>query len=339
MRSTQRSILLAAGALLTSTVMAMTSMSVAAAAPSAAGARAAAPDSAATLALRADTPTASDGSRTTVKRAAGLALAGGEAGSAGSGRVLAPKALARAGDSSTAAGAESIFGVDNRIRVNPTTTFPARAVVQITRNGNAHCTGWLYGPDIVATAGHCVHSGGSGGVWYTGQLTVWPGRNGSSAPYGSCSVRTLHSVAGWTTDGNEEFDYGALKLNCTVGNTTGWFGYWWQSASLAGASTLINGYPGDKPFGEQWRGDSVARTVAVSQANQLFYSNDTVGGMSGSPIYHNRAVGSSFCSGFCSMGIHAYGFPHGAYPHNTYNHGTRITEARFNNLQAWKNAA
>lgn len=85
------------------------------------------------------------------------------------------------------------------------------------------------------------------------------------------------------SNGDETYDYGSLKLNCTVGNTVGWFGFWWQSASLAGYSTTIQGYPGDKPFGQQWRGDNVTRTVAVSQDRQVFYQNDTAGGMSGSP--------------------------------------------------------
>ncbi|MEV4760939.1 trypsin-like serine protease [Micromonospora sp. NPDC049559] len=295
-----------------------------------------APAGAAKPAARPDSPTASDGSRVSV----GLRAASpGASGYVGTGTPVNPKGTAPDGAPLANVGIESIFGPDDRVRINPTTSYPARAVVMITRNGAAHCTGWLYGPDIVATAGHCVHSGGSGGSWYTGQLTVWPGRNGSSAPYGSCTARTLYSVTGWTSSGDEAYDYGAIKLNCTIGYTVGWFGYWWQAASLAGTSTLINGYPGEKPFGEQWRGDSVARTVAVSQTNQIFYSNDTTGGMSGSPVYQNRPAGSSFCVGICSMAIHAYGFPHGAYPHNTYNHGTRITEARFNNLQAWKAAA
>jgi glutamyl endopeptidase len=67
-------------------------------------------------------------------------------------------------------------------------------------------------------------AGDTGGTWYSG-LAVWPGRDGSSAPYGSCTVRTLYSVTGWTSSRGEQYDYGALKLNCTVGNTIGWFGY------------------------------------------------------------------------------------------------------------------
>jgi len=319
----------ALAAAMTATAFATTTASAGAAGaagPTGAGAAKAAPSP--------DVPTASDGSSTPIVSSASVR---GESAFAGTGKATSPTATATAGSSAPALGTNSIFGPDNRIRISPATSVPASAVVQITRNGNAHCTGWLYGPDIVATAGHCVHTGGSGGTWYTG-LTVWPGRDGSSTPFGSCSVRLLHSVSGWTTNGDEAYDYGALKLNCTIGYSTGWFGYWWQSASLAGTSTLINGYPGDKPFGQQWRGDSVARTVAVSQTNQVFYSNDTAGGMSGSAVYQNRPAGSAFCAGYCSMAIHAYGFPHGAYPHNTYNHGTRITEARFNNLKSWKDA-
>lgn len=278
---------------------------------------------------------ASDGSEsaatTTTSSVAGVS------GFVGTGVPTDPEATAPSGTSATAIGIESIYGPDNRIRITPATTYPARAVVQITRNGGAHCTGWLYGPNIVATAGHCVHSGGSGGSWYTG-LTIWPGRDGASTPYGSCGVTRLHSVVGWTVSGNEAYDYGAIRLNCTIGYTVGWFGYWWQAASLAGTSTLINGYPGDKAFGTQWRGDSVARTVTVSQTSQIFYPNDTIGGMSGSPVYQFRSAGSPFCTGYCSMGIHAYGFPHNGYPHTTYNHGTRITQARFTNLQNWRNA-
>ncbi len=280
--------------------------------------------------LSPDTPTASSGK---APGAAGATAGATTAPSyAGTGKVPSPDGVATSGHRLDAT-PESIWGpTDDRIQITATTTFPASATVMITRNGNAHCSGWMISANTVATAGHCVHSGGSAGTWYTG-LAAWPGRNGSSAPYGSCTVRQSYSVTGWTSSGNEAYDYGALKLNCTVGNSTGWYGFWWQAATLAGFSTLVQGYPGEKPLGQQWRGDNVARTVAVAQTEQVFYSNDTTGGMSGSPIHQNR-VGC----GICSMGIHAYGFPHGSAPHNQYNHGTRITQAKFTNLVAWKDA-
>jgi V8-like Glu-specific endopeptidase len=186
---------------------------------------------------------------------------------------------------------ESIIGSDNRVQVTATTTFPYRAIVLITFSAG-RCTGWLVGPDLVVTAGHCVHSGGSSGDWYS-DYRVYPGRKGSSSPYGSCTAKRLYSVQGWTVSNNEQYDYGAVKLNCTIGNTVGWFGAWWQSASLTGLPITVSGYPGDKPL-THWRSTG---NVAVTQTRQIFYKNDTAAGQSGAPVFQNRAAGSSFWVG------------------------------------------
>lgn len=225
--------------------------------------------------------------------------------------------------------AESIIGADTRTLVSGTTSYPARAVGLITRNGSQWCTGWLISKDTLLTAGHCVNSGGNGttnGTWYSG-LRFFPGRNGAASPYGSCVPRSggLTSFVGWVRDGSEQHDAGIIKLSCTVGNTVGWFGLWWQAASLDGTFTRINGYPGDKPQTQWMSTDSVRAT----QTYQVFYQNDTVGGMSGSPVWQNRGSTSPWCTGACGMAIHAYGL-HGSPPHSTNNHGTRNTQAKFN---------
>jgi len=259
-------------------------------------------------------------------------------GAAGTGAVSGAESAAPAGESGTTVehgnGQETVIGTDGRVRITGTTTFPYRAVVHITRDGNGWCSGWMINANTVATAGHCVAPGGTG-AFYTGTFRVFPGRNGASTPYGSCTARRLYSVNGWVGSGDETYDYGALKLNCTIGNSTGWFGFWWQSGTLTGLSATTSGYPGDKPFGTMWRSIDQIR---VTHDRQLFYLNDTIGGQSGSPVYQNRAAGSSFCSGQCVMGIHAYGL-HGGAPHSTNNHGTRITQAVFNNLMSWRSAA
>jgi glutamyl endopeptidase len=217
----------------------------------------------------------------------------------------------------------SIIGADTRTLVTPTTVYPARAIGLLTFTGG-FCTGWLIGKDTVVTAGHCVHAG-AGGTWRA-NVRFYPGRNGSSSPYGSCTAKRLHSVTGWTSSSDEKYDYGSVKLNCTVGNTTGWFGFF-SSSSLTGLPATVAGYPDDKPL-TQWKATG---SITVTQDRQLFYKNDTRPGQSGSPVYYNR----SGC-GFCSMAIHAYGV-HGSSPHSTNNHGTRIISAVYNNLLAWKN--
>jgi glutamyl endopeptidase len=232
---------------------------------------------------------------------------------------------------------QTILGADGRTRVSATTTFPARAIglVTFTQRGlNFFCSGWLINKNTVATAGQCLYGdGGLGGarVWST-NVRFYPGRNGSTSPYGSCAARNLYSVTGWTVNANERYDYGAIKLNCTIGNTTGWFGFWWQSTSLNGTGETVAGYPGDKPFGQQWK---AAGSVGATETLQVFYNNDTAAGQSGSPVYQPARSGP-YCSGACALAIHAYGL-HGSGNHATRNHGTRITQSVFNNLVYWRN--
>ena len=224
-------------------------------------------------------------------------------------------------------GQEVLLGSDTRSRLY-TTSYPARAVVLITFTGG-RCSGFMIGNNTVATAGHCVHSGGSGGAWRA-NVRVYPGYNQSTAPYGSCTARRLYSVTGWTSSRNPDYDYGAIKLNCTVGNSTGWFGF----RSNAGNNTpsIITGYPGDKPL-QMWQS---ADKIRGTTTRQLFYTNDTVGGMSGSAVWEDF-WSSNVSRGPYAIAIHAYG-PYGSGLRGTYNHGTRITSAVFSNLLNWKNA-
>jgi glutamyl endopeptidase len=230
-------------------------------------------------------------------------------------------------EASRESGREVLLGIDTRVRLN-TRAYPARAVVLIVFEGG-RCTGFMIGPRTVATAGHCVHSGGSRGAWHS-KVRVFPAFDYNFAPYSGCAASSLFSVAGWVGSADERFDYGAIGLGCTVGNRTGWFGF--RTNAGVNTPTIITGYPGDKSL-TMWQSSDVARAVT---AKQLFYTNDTVGGMSGSPVwedlwYNNRSFGPY------AVAIHAYG-PHGSSPHNIYNHGTRIDTAVFNNLKAWKNA-
>lgn len=219
-------------------------------------------------------------------------------------------------------GAEVIIGVDRRERVY-TTYYPSRARVLISFSGG-RCSGTLIGANTVITAGHCVHSGGPGGAWYsTASYVISAGANGASNPYGTCTAKSLHSVNGWVNSSNEEFDYGAIKLNCTVGNTVGWYGY--TTAVAVNLPAIIGGYPGDKPL-TQWIHADKVRAVTT---NQIFYANDTTPGSSGSGVWWDD-------NGAYLIGVHAYG-THGASPHSIYNHGKRITTSTATNFTNWKN--
>jgi glutamyl endopeptidase len=225
-------------------------------------------------------------------------------------------------------GSAQNHGGDNRYQIDDTTEYPYRAVV-LFKSSTGHCTGWLIGTDTVATAGHCVYDRSSN-TWAT-DVIIYPGYNGDTVPFGSCNATRLYSVKGWTQNKDPKYDYGAVKLDCSIGDEVGWFGFRWQSASLTGTSTTITGYPEDKandPSYTMWEDqDSVRQTAA----RQLFYDHYTVGGVSGSPVYHSY---SDDCDP-CSIAIHAYG----PYEGSAYNRGTRIVQPVFNNLVNWKNAS
>jgi glutamyl endopeptidase len=227
---------------------------------------------------------------------------------------------------------ESVLGSDRRFRIYPQESgYPCRAVglLTFTQGGSGFtCTAWLISADTLATAGHCVHSGGTGGVWST-NVVFYPGRNGATAPWGSCTAKRLSSVAGWTRNADENYDYGSVKLNCTVGNSTGWLGRWWTTSNQNNLPIAIVGYPGDKPGGTQWGG---AGRIAASENRKTRYFVDTAGGQSGAPVIQADGTGPGGCEGDCGIAIHAYGADGLGR-----NSATRITEAVNTNLQNWIN--
>jgi len=221
--------------------------------------------------------------------------------------------------------AESVIGFDGRTQVFNTTDYPARAIGQIegfdTVVGNYICTGWLIDRNTILTAGHCVYPQANN---LAESAAFFPGRNATTDPYGSCFLTTVFSPFEWVQNQNEYNDWAVAHLNCNVGDTVGWFGYF----SLGGQTALrylpavVQGYPGDKPFGTMW---GMGDRIEASQKKMVFYDIDTFGGQSGSPVYYNRVQ----CGGPCGMAIHAYGNNHGGGPHVPYNHAPRITNPRF----------
>mgnify|MGYP000889151055 CR=1 FL=1 len=229
--------------------------------------------------------------------------------------------------------AESVIGVDERVRVADTTVYPHRAIGQldIVLNGQMYyCTGWLIDRNTVVTAGHCAYNPG-GANDPIDSATFVAGRNHdgvtSYAPYGYCPVNGLWAPYGWRVEGKLAYDWAIMQLDCSVGTTVGWFGMYSLPGTnrFAGTRARVQGYPmGDpsKPPGSQWR---MADDIHHSTGRRLFYPIDTSGGQSGGPAFKwNRPS----CGGPCVMGIHTYG----TYEGQPYNSGTRITASVFDKI-------
>lgn len=226
------------------------------------------------------------------------------------------------------AGAEAIIGVDDRVRITPATAYPWRAIASllITAADNSQWigTGWFVSPRTLVTAGHCVFIKGSGVPGRDGwvkRITVIPGRDASSMPFGSAQSTSFRSVSGWTGSGSHEFDYGAIILPVPMGGTVGTFGYAaYPDAQLMGQTINVSGYPGDKPAGTQW---FHANRISAVGPRKLWYLADTMGGQSGAPVWRN--IGGQRVA----VAVHAYG---GA----TANHGTRINSEVKANIDGWR---
>ena len=221
---------------------------------------------------------------------------------------------------------EVIIGTDNRVRINPTTSYPWRAIcaLKITaQNGSRWIgTGWLVSPRTVITAGHCVFMHDQGG--WARSIEVIPAMNDGSRPYGSGSSSVLRSVTGWTQNKNRENDYGAIVLpaNFRPGAVTGSFGFSVKDDAYLKSSVLnLSGYPGDKGGNQQWFMALKPKSVS---SRVITYDIDTMGGQSGAPLWIK--VGESRSA----VGIHTNG-------HTSGNSATRIVTAVFNNLLTWKN--
>ncbi|WP_394939896.1 trypsin-like serine peptidase [Psychromicrobium sp. YIM B11713] len=206
-------------------------------------------------------------------------------------------------------GAESVIGVDTRKQILNTTQNPYRAVVKLGGGSLSGCTGWMISADTLMTAGHCVWNG----FEYTADFNAWPAKNGNVAPFGSCQASQIWTDKKWLETQDWEYDWALVKLNCRVGEQTGWFGYKVANdAALLKSYVSVTGYPGDMPESTMWTDN---KKVANVTPTKVWYPNDTIGGQSGAPVYTSAGQ---------AIAIHAYG------DDGTGNSGTRIKAQLFN---------
>ena len=272
----------------------------------------------------------------------------GWSGHGPTGTETAPEGSTNDGVFGQPVGAESVIGPDGRVQVTNTNTAINRRIGQIeffqsggTNPGNFICTGWLIDDNSILTSGHCVWdppvSAGGGGGGIIESATWYPARNGATDPYPGCVVSGIAApFTQWETNGQPYWDYGVMNFPnpgaCqSIGATLGTFGLMAvaNTNGLDNAQATVQGYPGDKPPGTEWKMNG---RIAKGNKQFLFYPMDTFGGQSGSPIWWNRAGGA--CTGPCGYGIHSYGqgLPG---PGQNNNGGPRLTAFRLGQIADW----
>ncbi len=216
----------------------------------------------------------------------------------------------------------SVATDDNRVKVSDTTGGQWRNTVKLlitAANGNSYIgSGFMIGPNSVATTGHCVYSTDSGG--WASSITVIPALNGTSQPYGSATSYNLECGGNWHDYTDNQDDWGIIRINANLGNSTGWLGLRWQSASYNGTTVKAVGYPGSDST-HMYYGSG---TVNSSSARTLSGDWYTRGGQSGGPV---QSYYSS--TGYTAIGIIR---GHGS----TYSDCLRIDEWIYNKLVSYQ---
>lgn len=214
-------------------------------------------------------------------------------------------------------GPEQICDADGRTHVPSTKQTPWSAhcyLIITTPAGKKYGTGWLMGPRLVVTAGHCVH-GGLGGRYFS-KVEVIPGSNGpGDRPFGSQVSRELRAAAGWTTGGRASEDYGAIILEREFEGSPATLGtrIATDDELNAAGTARVSGYPVDKNR-EQWTHEDALVSLTPSE---IRYWTDTLDGNSGAPVLQKGVV----------VAIHNWpGCP---------NYGVRVNDTVQRQLNEW----
>lgn len=192
-----------------------------------------------------------------------------------------------------------IGGYDSRYKINNTTIPPYSSICLIRtvwKNGAiGENTGCMIGTDTVLTAGHCVQSSKEGGEAF--YISVIPGNNGTTKPYGTFYAKTVYVHPHWKNGENDNYDWAVIKLADTsggndtqIGDETGYLGLdYFTTGSLNGISVWLTGYPWDCE-NTMWRsGGEITNTL-----NKLIlFSCDAEKGESGAPVttLSNKIIG------------------------------------------------
>lgn len=229
-----------------------------------------------------------------------------------------------------------IIGDDDRELVADSTTMPYSAcgfiiadysilnnVTNTIETRSFAGTGFLEGPDLMATAGHVVFKDVTSSYYdsndvlhqefednidnptFPDEIRFYPAQNGSGfRPFGYVSIERVYIEKSYYL--NQQNDWACCKLSTPIGYQTGWLG---KVANFYQFNYQFEsfGYPGSKN-GYMYK--SVANFLGYEQNTGNYQTNlDSEGGQSGSPYQitldddyvcgiHTYSVGDSYSGGF-----------------------------------------
>lgn len=181
---------------------------------------------------------------------------------------------------------ENVIGDDNLLPIPDTTSLPWRCIAMLTityeDGARGIGTAWFLGGKALGTAGHNIKDPQHGRAT---EILVSPAFDGTTALFGTYRVHQTYCDPAWLSGSHDpSLDFGVLVLGADfVGRRLGWFGFAsYDDRQLTRLLVNVCGYPARRSSRTQHynggRLDEVSRQF-------LRYTFDTVGGMSGAPIF------------------------------------------------------
>lgn len=165
----------------------------------------------------------------------------------------------------------------------------------IPGQGDFVCSASVIRPRVLATAGHCVHSGSGGVGGFYSNFKFVPAFRDGTAPYQTWDWSYVIVTSTWATGGGavpNAADYALIEVGdkvisgtpTRIGNVTGWLGY--QTLSLMPNHTHMLGYPCNFDSCQKMH-QVAAQSFRGTSPNNVEYGSDMRGGSSGGPWVQN----------------------------------------------------
>lgn len=173
-------------------------------------------------------------------------------------------------------------------------------------------TGFMVYSDIMLTAGHCMYGVSGGNV---DEMRIYQKQNSTTrnSTYYYPSKWILST--NFTSSGDSNYDWCVVKLQNSIGNQTGWFGY---GVALYSKSVTVSGYPDSSGYYfYQYKNSG---TLTINSTYRFAHTCSTLAGESGAPAYDSNGI---------VWGIHTSGSTNS-------NYGCLITSSLFDIIESYK---
>ena len=194
-----------------------------------------------------------------------------------------------------------IVGSDDRARIPDmlmnNTPYSCVGVVRVEYYSGkvSFGTGFLFGPNDVATAGHVLYDSKDKSI--AKKISFISKINGpylSSTGHATYTGRNMAIPKEFMDTADPGYDYGVFSLDTNIGDSLGYFG--WTTSATVGQTVQVLGYPSDKPQFELWLAGGQLESVGDLI---LTHFVDTEKGQSGAPVFIsvvNKIVGINISS-------------------------------------------